>query len=164
MEIWSRILRQAARRIRRNPLYSCTIILCLALGIGANTAIFSVVNTLLLRPLPVEDVDRLVFVLDMREYEDPFEAALVDYQTFRDDGESFSRVGIAHRESFDLLQGDRPERLEAAAITHDYLPTLGVEPIEGRGFTPDSARSPAGGPGGPRSLAAAFRWRSKSRR
>lgn len=140
MEIWSRILRQAARRIRRNPLYSGTIILCLALGIGANTAIFSVVNTLLLRPLPVEDVDRLTFVLDMREFEDPFEAALVDYQAFRERGESFSGVGIAHRESFDLLRGDRPERLEAAAVTHDYLPTLGVAPIEGRSFTPEDDR------------------------
>ena len=144
METLIQNLRHALRRIRHHKVYSATILLCLALGIGANTAIFSMVNTLLFRPLPVADVDRLTFVLDMREWTDPFEAALVDYLFFTRDGASFAGVGIAHRESFNLLGGDRPERVEAAAVSRDYLTTLGVEPLHGRGFSAEEDR-----PGGP---------------
>ena len=115
IETTLRTLRHAGRRIRRSPVYSATVVLCLALGIGANTAIFSVVNTLLLQPLPVEDVDRLAFVLAMREYDDPFEAALVDYLAVRDHGSSFAGTGVAQRESFTLLDGDRPEGVAECA-------------------------------------------------
>jgi predicted permease len=118
-------------------MVSAVIILCLALGIGANTAIFSVVNALLVRPLPVEDVDRVVFTLDMRTEDDPFEASILDANAFKTHGRLFSDIGLGTYEVFSLRGTDRPERLSGAAISSDYLTTLRIKPILGRPFLPE---------------------------
>jgi len=140
MDILWQSIRLAYRRLTRKKLVSAVIILCLALGIGANTAIFSVVNTLLLQPLPLEEVDRVVFTLTMRTEDDPFEASLLDSMAFRTQGHSFSDIGLGRYEVFTMLGADRPERLSGAAISHDYLTTLRVKAAVGRTFLPDDDR------------------------
>jgi putative ABC transport system permease protein len=88
-------------------------------------------------------VDRLAFSLDMRGENDPFESSLLTYLTLKEQGKAFESAGIAQRRSFNLTGGDRPERVEGAGLTVDYLPTLGVKPILGRGFTPEDCREGA---------------------
>ncbi|PYP88075.1 MAG: hypothetical protein DMF61_08225 [Blastocatellia bacterium AA13] len=136
--------RLAFRRLIRNKTFSLVVILSLALGIGANSAIFSVVNSLLLRPLPVPDVDRVVFTLEMRTEDDTFEASLMDAIAFKD-AQSFTSTGLGRYDAFRLLGGDRPERINGADVSSEYLHTLGIEPILGRTFTAADDR-----PGAPR--------------
>lgn len=140
MEFLLTAARHALRRIRRNPLYAAVLIACLALGIGANTAIFSVVNSLLLQPLPVPDVEKVVFTLDLREEDDPFEASVLDFLAFREEGSTFSSVGLARRRSFDLRTDTEPVRVEGARITFDYLQTLEVDPLHGRPISAEDDR------------------------
>ncbi len=138
------IIRHTFRRLRGRPLYTLVIVFCLALGIGANSAIFSVVNTLLLHPLVVQDIDRLVFTLDMRTADDPFEASGVDYVAFKNQATSFTSVGVGRRQTFRLLGTQRPEQVEGAAVADDYFTTLGVNAFKGRIFTPDDNRPGTG--------------------
>lgn len=138
-------LQRALRRIRHHPVYAVTIVLCLALGIGANTAIFSLVNMLVLQPLPVEEADELVTMLLLREGVDPLGVGPLDYATLADGADALASAGLAHRETFELQGTDRPDQLEAAAVNREYLSTLGVEPILGRNFT-ETEDSPSGGP------------------
>jgi len=136
-------IRLAFRRLIRKKMVSAIIVFCLALGIGANTAIFSVVNALLVRPLPVEDVDRVVFTLDMRTEDDPFEASILDANAFRTQGRLFSDVGLGTYEVFSLRGTERPARLSGAAISSDYLTTLRIKPILGRPFLPEDDKAGA---------------------
>ncbi|HYL92656.1 MAG TPA: ABC transporter permease [Alphaproteobacteria bacterium] len=128
-------LRFAARLLRKNPAFSAIVVLTLALGIGANTAIFSAVNMLLLRELPVEDSRRLVFGLAMREGYDPFGTSMLEFAAFHDRSHSFTRCGLAELRSFNLIARGEPERLQGAAVQADFLATLGVKPILGRTIT-----------------------------
>lgn len=130
-------IRLAFRRLLRNKLYGAIIILSLALGIGVNTAIFGLVNTLLLKPLIVKDVDRVVFALDMRTADDPFESSLFNVVAFKNEARSFSDVGAARYVAFSLMGRERPVRLRGSEITSDYLATLGIEASLGRIFTPE---------------------------
>lgn len=143
MDTLLHVIRLATRRLMRRKMVSAVIILCLALGIGANTAIFSVVNALLVRPLPVEEVDRVAFTLDMRTDDDPFEASILDANAFKQQGQSFSDVGLGTYEVFSLRGMDKPERLSGATISSDYLTTLRIKPMLGRIFLPDDDRAGA---------------------
>ncbi|MEM7581910.1 MAG: ABC transporter permease [Acidobacteriota bacterium] len=125
-------LRLAVRRLLKAPQYTILILLCLALGIGANTTIFSVINTVWLKPLPIPEIDRVLTILDMRNGNDPYEAAPINYLTFEDEATSFASNGLARRTSFNLMGGDRPERIRSAIVTHDYFSTLQVEAAHGR--------------------------------
>lgn len=134
-------VRHAMRRLLRNKLFSSVIILCLALGVGANSAIFCVVNALMLRPLPpIQDVDRVAFALEMRTDDDPFEATLTSASAFQNEGHAFESMGLGRYNTFRLLGRERPELVSGADVSASYLPTLGVEPILGRTFTPDDDR------------------------
>ncbi len=137
------IVRQAFHRLRGKPLYATVIVFCLALGIGANTAVFSVVKTLLLNPLLVKDLDRLVSTLDMRNGDDPFGASGVDYVAFKKEATSFSSIGVALPKSFKLIGTERPEHVEGAAISAGYFQTLGINPVLGRSFSPADDRAGA---------------------
>ncbi len=137
-------LRFALRQLRKSPGFTLIAVIALALSIGANTAIFSAVNTLLLRPLPVEDLDRLVFSIAMREGFDPFGSSLLEFAADKQRNHSFSIMGAAMQRSFNLTGRGEPERARGASIVADYLTTLGVKPILGRGFTDAEDR-----PGGP---------------
>src|SRR5436309_2518715 len=137
-------IRFGLRMLRKNPGFTFVAVLTLALGIGANTTIFSAVNTLLLRPLPVKDIDHLAFSVALREGFDPFGTSLLEYEAFRDRSHSFSSIGLSLQRSFNMTDRGEPERVQGAAIQAEYLTTLGVNPILGRSFTAEENR-----PGGP---------------
>jgi putative ABC transport system permease protein len=133
-------LRYGWRMILRNPGFSLVAILTLALGIGANTALFSAVNALLLRPLPVEDIDHLVFGMALREGFDPFGTSLLEFDLYQKEARSLSGSGVGTPKQFTLQAGDEPERLRGSAVTAGFLTTLGVKPILGRLFTAEEDR------------------------
>ena len=137
-------LRYGLRILLKQPGLTAIAIGALALSIGANTAIFSAINTLLLRPLPVEDIDRLVFSVALREGFDPFGSSLLEYAAYRDRSHSFAATGVAQQRSFNLTGRGEPERIRGASVAADYLTTLGVKPLLGRAFTAEEGRS--GGP------------------
>jgi len=142
-ELWQD-LRYGARILLKSPAYSAIATVALAVTIGANTAIFSAVNTLLLRPLPLEDLDRLVFSVALREGFDPFGSCLLEFEAYRQRNHSFASIGAAMIRSFNLTGRGEPERIRGASIMADYLTTLGVKPVLGRGFTLEEDQ-----PGGP---------------
>ena len=140
-------LRHAARMLARNPGFSAVAIVTLALGIGANTAIFSVVDGVLLRPAPVEALDRLVMVWETDRHSGTTRepASWPDFIDFRDRSARLEAWGAftGRQVNHTPPQGD-PQRLAGLGITHDFFPTLGVTPIVGRGFTEEETAS--GGP------------------
>jgi putative ABC transport system permease protein len=140
-------LRQTLRVLRKSPGFAAVAVLTLALGIGANTAIFSVVNSLLLRPLPLYDPSRLVSisVLNAEKNLNGGAFALRTYEMMRDGNHSFAGVTAASAEGFTLLGSAKPERLAAARVAPNFLDVLGARPIIGRGFLASEGIS-----GGPR--------------
>src|SRR5438105_12170635 len=114
-------LRYGLRILLKQPGLTAIAIGALALSIGANTAIFSAINTLLLRPLPVEDIDRLVFSVALREGFDPFGSSLLEYAAYRDRSHSFISSGIATEQSFNLIGQREPERVRGASVMASYL-------------------------------------------
>ena len=108
-------LRFAFRLLLKNRTYTLVAIAALAFSVGANTAIFSAINSLLLRPLPVEDIDRLVYPIALREGFDPFGSSLIEYVAYRDRGHSFVSSGAAAQRSFNLTGHGEPERVRGEA-------------------------------------------------
>jgi putative ABC transport system permease protein len=137
-------VRYGARMLLKSPSYTAIAVAALALSIGANTAIFSAVNTLLLRPLPLQDLDRLVFSVALREGFDPFASSLLEFEANKQRNHSFANIGAAMQRSFNLTGRGEPERIRGASIMADYLTTLGVNPVIGRSFTSEENR--LGGP------------------
>jgi hypothetical protein len=129
-------LRYAVRLQRKNPGFTIVAVIALALGIGANTAIFSVVNTVLLRPLPYKDPERLVMVWEEATKagyptDTPAAANFVDW---RDQNQAFEGMAAIADESFNLTGSGDPERLEGRRVSANLFPLLGVEPQLGRVF------------------------------
>jgi predicted permease len=139
-------LGQTLRLLRRSPGFTAVAVLTLALGIGANTAIFSVVNSLLLRPLPLDDPARLVSinVVNAEKNINGAAFALRTYEMMRDGNHSFAGVTAAGGEGFTLLRNSKPERLAAARVAPNFLDVLGARPLIGRGF--QAAEGVSGGP------------------
>lgn len=123
-------IRYGARNLLRTPGFTAVAILTLALGIGANTAVFSVVNAVLLRPLAYRDPDRLVTLL--HDGTDP--VAVANYIDWRDQSRSFEAMGAAEYWSPNLTNSDPPEHLIGLKLTQELLPMLGIEPLLGRLF------------------------------
>src|SRR5438067_3235116 len=100
-------LRFGARMLRARPAFSLVAVSILAVGIGANTAVFSAATALLVRPLPIPDADRVVFGLAMREGFDPFGSSLLELAAFRERARSFVSIGAATPQFFGLVgRGD----------------------------------------------------------
>ncbi len=137
-------LRFGLRMLLKNPGFTFIAVITLALGIGANTAIFSVVNAVLLRDLPYRDPDRLVLLSLYRAREGASFARPAEFLDWRDQAKSFEKMGAYRFGSADLTGSGEPERLEAASISADLFATLGVAPALGRAFT--SEEDTDGGP------------------
>src|SRR5205823_3368103 len=137
-------LRYGVRMLLKQPGFTLIAVGTLALSIGANTAIFSAINALLLRPLPVEDIDRLVSSYALREGFDPFGSSFLEYAAYRDRSHCFISSGIATEQSFNLIGQGEPEHVRGATVMADYLTTLGVKPVLGRVFSAEEDH-----PGGP---------------
>jgi predicted permease len=134
--IWADV-RFALRQLRRSPGFTTIALLTLALGIGANTAIFSVVNSVLLRPLPFHDPARLM-MLDEKWLPrfSHFEATPKDLLAWREQSQSFSQLGAFVNMAFNFSGEDSSERISGARVTANLPDLLGIKPILGRSFTP----------------------------
>lgn len=133
LERFTQDLRYGLRLLRRSPGFSIVAILTLALGIGANTAIFSVVNAFLLRPLPFADSSRLMRVW-------PTNGSITSYPNFLDwktQNRSFERMEVYVPRSFNITGGDRPQHVQGLRTSGGLLQLLQVNPIHGRTFVPD---------------------------
>ncbi|MFC1530506.1 ABC transporter permease, partial [Gemmatimonadota bacterium] len=117
--------------------FTATALLTLALCIGANSAIFSVVNTLMLRPLPYEESDRLVIVFNVypRAQATRLGCAVPDYFARREQVEAFEEVAAYSYTGRTVGEREAPRRVFTLGVTHTFLPVLRVEPILGRNFT-----------------------------
>ena len=138
-------VRYALRMLLKKPGFTAIALITLALGIGANTAIFSVINTVLLKTLPYKDGgERLVAVWDRLKQVDQVELSPNDITDFRERSHSFAQMAASERANLNLTGDGEPVRLEGQAVTANLFPILGVEPLLGRTFTAaedrDSAR------------------------
>src|ERR1700742_3433238 len=151
-------LRYGMRMLVNKPGFAVVAIITLALGIGANTAIFSVVNAVLLRPLPYREPGKLVRIytefptMDLRK----FWMSVPEFMDIQKQAQSWESVGAWASQGVNLTASSEPTRVTAAAITRGLIYTLGVQPALGRSFTEEEDRQ-----GGPRTaLIADGLWRS----
>jgi putative ABC transport system permease protein len=129
-------VRYGTRMLRKNLGFSAVAILTLAIGIGANTAIFGVVNAVLLKPLAMEDPARVVYLQE--SWRDIFPNVSVgNFVDIRRQSASFASLSASNNASFNLATQDAPERVQGELATADYFTTFGVQPIVGRVFTTD---------------------------
>jgi len=130
LETFLEDIRFGTRMLAKNPGFTIVAVLTLALGIGANAAIFSVVDAVLLRPLAYQDADRLVTIL--HDGDNP--VAVANYIDWRDQSSSFEAMGAADYWSANLSGIDSPEHILGLKVTQSLLPLLGVKPLLGRLF------------------------------
>ena len=140
METLLQDLRFSLRMLVKNPGFTAVAAITLALGIGANTAIFSVVNAVLLRPLPYRDPSRLVLMNESSKQLPDMSVSYPNYLDWRDRSRSFERIAAVQPAQYTLSGVERPERLGGWNVTADFFPTLGVTPAVGRGLTPQDDR------------------------
>src|SRR5215475_6327688 len=132
-------LRYAFRRLRKKPGFTAVAVLTLALGIGANTTMFSVVSAVLLQPLAMQDPSRVIFVRE--HWRDMLGGLSVgNFADAQRESNSFTSLGASGSASFNLATRDAPQRVEGEIATASYFSTFGVPPIAGRLFTPDEDR------------------------
>src|SRR5713226_1845247 len=129
-------LRYGLRMLAKNPGFTAVAVLTLALGIGANTAIFSVVNAVLLNPLPYEDADRLVMIEGnyLRLGMENLGASPPEFFDYQEQGRVFDGLGAFNNVNFNLTGGDQPERIVGARVSAGLFGLLGAEPVFGRVF------------------------------
>src|SRR5262245_7138985 len=139
--------RYAVRMLAGNPGFAAVALVTMALGIGANTAIFSLIDNVLLRPAPLADIDRLAVVweTDRTTGTTREPASLPDFLDYQQRSRRVERIAAftGSEVNYTPEQGE-PIRLQALEATHELLPMLGVHPVSGRGFTPQETSS--GGP------------------
>jgi predicted permease len=148
-------LRQTLRRLANAPGFTLTTVLTLAIGIGATTAIFSVVNGVLLRPLPFPEPDRLVALTHRAPGLDDSisDASPAFYFTYRDNNRTFESVALWFANAVTVTGAGDPEEIQAVRATREFLPTLGVRPLLGRAFTEAEDQ-----PGGPRTVILSYSY------
>jgi putative ABC transport system permease protein len=133
-------IRHGLRSLLRQPAFTIVAVITLALGIGANTAIFSLVNAVLLRALPFEKPEQLVSVGKAAGQGGLPGLAGFQYLAWKDKSNSFDSVAAYTDNNFNLIGNGEPERISCAQVTASLFPTLGVQPILGRTFLPGEDR------------------------
>jgi predicted permease len=137
-------LRYAVRMLANSPVFTVVAVLTLALGIGGNTAIFSVVNAVLLRPLPFHNPEQLVILSEKSPQFDEMSVAYQNYEDWRSRSHSFTEMAAFRSETFNLSGTGAAEHVQARQVSASLLTLLGVHPALGRNFLPEEDR-----PGGP---------------
>jgi putative ABC transport system permease protein len=129
-------LRYSSRTLMKRPGFAAVAVVTLALGIGANTAVFSVVNAVLLRPLPYPDADRLVTVWGNfhREGLTKMTASVPEFTDYQQRSQVFEQLAAYGWQSFNLTDNGNPERVVGARVTASLFPALGIAPVMGRAF------------------------------
>jgi predicted permease len=135
-------IRYGLRMLRKSPGFTAVALLTLALGIGANTAIFSVVYGVLLRPLPYKDSDRLIVLNETTPKVGQVSVSYPNFLDWRSGNRSFSQMAVVASVSFNLAGVDQPENINGEAVSPYFLSMLGVRPILGRDF--DASEEKAG--------------------
>jgi putative ABC transport system permease protein len=132
-------IRYALRSLSKRPGFTFIAVLTLALGIGANTAIFSAINALLLKPLPFPELDRVVAVWDKLPSRGVLhnEVAMANYLDLKAQNQSFDQLAIYRWWSANLTGVDTPERIQGFLVSANYLDAFGIKPIMGRNFYPE---------------------------
>src|SRR5689334_18265755 len=132
-------LRHALRLLHQNPLFAVVAVLTLALGIGATTAVFTLVNALLIKPLPYQDPSRLVLLFEhfKDQHLDTIPVSPPEFVDYKSQLKSFEKLAAFDTATYNLSEGDLPERVFGAVVSADLFPLLGVEPIRGRTFLPE---------------------------
>jgi len=128
-----RQLQYAARSLLRVPALTVVSVLTVALGVGAGTALFSVVKAVILNPLPYPDAEKLVWLSEMNKAGRPMNVSLLNYLDWSSQNRTFSSMTAFAYESVNA-NADIPQRITAAAVTPGFFETLGVQPMLGRGF------------------------------
>jgi putative ABC transport system permease protein len=141
-------LRLGLRTLRKNPGFAVVAVVTLALGIGANTAIFSVVENVLLRPLPYVHAESLVEIRNTYPNFEPVGVAAGDYADWHREAKSFSAMGgygdLAQGQGFNLTGLGEPERIQATVASSDLFSTLGIRAAAGRTFLPEEDKAGGG--------------------
>src|SRR5580704_15299341 len=129
-------LRYAVRTLRKSPVFTIAAILTMTLTIGANTAIFSVVNAVLIRPLPFAAPERLMQVAEKNDKLNisNFAASVLNYLSWKQQNRSFQALGAIGSGAYTLTGRGEPEQFNGATISPSLLPILGIQPVLGRGF------------------------------
>ena len=135
-------VRYSLRTLRKTPMFAAAAILTLALGIGANTAIFSVLNAVLVRPLPFADPARLVVVNEKNDrlHLQDFGSSLLNYLSWKEQAQGFESMGAIGGGNYNLSGRGEPENFAGAAVSPSLFPLLGIEPVAGRFFHIDEDR------------------------
>lgn len=143
-------IRYALRQLAKNPGFTFVAVLTLALGIGANTAIFSVVNALLLKPLPFPGSQQLVAIgsVHTRDRQDDLSSfSYPDFFDFREQNRTLASAAVLRDQGFAITSEEGATSVRGVKASAEFFDVLGVQPTLGRGFTRDDERS-GGGPGG----------------
>src|SRR5688572_17371029 len=146
-------LRYAARGLRKNPVFTFVAVITLALGIGANTAIFSLVNAVLLKPLPLPEADRLVTIwedLSVRGFPRS-DVAIGTYNDWRSQQSVFTDVAAVEWRALNLTGEGDPERVSGYSVTSNFFGVIGIQPALGRTFSADEDK-----PQGPKVVILSF--------
>ena len=135
----------AFRLLRKSPGFAFVAVVIMALGIGANTAIFSVVHAVLLEPLPFHDADRLVQVWHVPPQTSfpgmtRFAVSAANFLDWQKQNDVFEQMALYGGRGFDITGAGKPESIRAGAVTSDFFSVLGVEPLHGRVFLPEEDR------------------------
>ena len=141
--ITSHDLRFATRTLRTRPGFTAAVVATLALGVGASTAMFSLVDAALLRPLPFADAERLVVLWGVAGPErDPRGASIPEIADWRELNRTLTDVSAADQISLTLRAGDEPERVAGEMVSSGYFTLLGARAERGRTFLPEEDRTP----------------------
>lgn len=127
----------AARTLLRNPSFAIVAVVTLGLGIGANTALFSLIDGVLLKPLPYTEGDRLVVLKQSAPLAGQSDAflSIKEYYDYRSSARVFDGLVEYHQMSFDLIERGEPDRVDTGVVSHDFFDVLGIRPLLGRTFT-----------------------------
>jgi putative ABC transport system permease protein len=143
MEALIQDVRYALRLLLKRPGFTLVAALALALGVGANTAIFSVVNAVLLKALPYPDSEQLVWFWEVQPQLEQAPFSPADFLDYQSQNNSFAEVAASRPMSFNLTGGERPERLNANIVTANFFDVLRVQPVQGRAFAADDGQAGA---------------------
>src|SRR5215467_3812804 len=129
-------IRYALRTLRKSPVFTAAAVLTMTLTIGANTAIFSVVNAVLIRPLPFAAPQRLMQVNEKNDRLNlpTFASSVLNYLSWKEQNRSFQDLGAIGNGNYAITNRGDPEQLSGATITPSLMPILGIQPVLGRNF------------------------------
>ncbi|MBL8195209.1 MAG: ABC transporter permease [Blastocatellia bacterium] len=137
MQLFIKDLQYGFRMLKKHWAVSIIAIIALALGIGANSAIFSVVNAVLLQPLPYEEAERLIFLSEKSSQLDNMSIAYPNFEDWRDQNRVFESIGVFRNQSYNLVGEGEPERIAGSQASREMFVALRAKPILGRIFLPE---------------------------